>query len=515
MQGATAQANVIVYGSTPSGVCAAVAAAREGASVILLEPTAHVGGMNTGGLGHCDSNQMARETLMGLFHEWHTRIVKDYTDRGLPAPYDPTLMDHARWVFEPHVAMRVTHQMLEEANVEVRTNAYLQSVTKRGARISSVTTSEGTFAAKVFIDGTYEGDLMAAADVNWAWGREGRAEFGEALAGKQFPKERMNISGFDEHGNLLPLVTTAHGGPDGAGDGNIMTYSFRLSMTNVPTNRVAVPLPTDYDSARFEVVRRYLESGANPEMVGFDLYPLPNQKFDGNNSIGRQFSIGLVGGALEWHTADEQGRQQIWEAHRQYTLEFYHFLTHDASVPEWMRKHYASFGFSKDEFVETDHFPPALYVRESRRMKGMYVISQRDIIDEPFKDDAIAISSFPIDSHDCQRIALKDGGVINEGTIYPVRIEGTSKGYAYHVPYRSILPFADQCDNLLVPVALASTHVAISSLRIEGAWMVIGQGAGIAAALAAKENTSVQSVDYAKLRERLLAQGQALELPQH
>ena len=503
--------DVIVYGSTPGGFCAAIAAAREGASVILLEPTDHVGGMNTGGLSHCDSNQMVRSTLMGLFDEWHTRVVKDYTDRGLKAPYNPAKKDQSRWTFEPHVAMRVTRQMLDEAGVTVLTRNYLKSVTKDGPRITSLTTTQGPFTAKVFVDGTYEGDLMAAAGVDWTIGREGRDEYGESLAGKRYPKSKMNISGFDDQGRLLPLVTTNNGGDETAGDKNVMTYSFRLCLTEDPDNRVPMPKPTHYDPARFEIVRRALQAGE--KRIGFDLYPLPGKKLDGNNSIGGQFSIGLVGGGNDWHSADEAGRQKIWEAHKQYTLEFYHFLTTDPAVPKSMRDHYAKLGLCKDEFAEYDHFSPALYVRESRRMQGLYVIRQQDILETPEKDDPIAISSFPIDSHDCQRIALPGGGVINEGTIFPVRRRNPKQGYAYHVPYRSILPQPEQCENLLVPVALSCTHVGISSLRIEGAWMVIGQAAGIAAALAAEQNVSVQKLAYEKLRERLLAQGQVLKLP--
>ena len=517
-------ADVIVYGSTPGGFCAAIAVAREGASVILLEPTDHVGAMNTGGLSHCDSNQMVRSTLMGLFDEWHTRVVKDYTDRGLKAPYNPAKKDQSRWTFEPHVAMRVTRKMLDEAGVTVLTERYLTSITKEGPRINSLVTKNGTFTARVFVDGSYEGDLMAAAGVDWTIGREGRDEYGESLAGKQYPKKRMNINGFDDAGKLLPLITTDDAGPDDAGDRNIMTYSFRLCLTTDPNNRVPMPKPANYDATRFEVIRRYLKAGGNS--VGFDAYPLPasqivgigtlplpNKKFDGNNSIGRQFSTGLVGGANDWHSADEAGRKKIWEAHKQYTLEFIHFLTTDPAVPKTIRDKYAKLGLCKDEFASYDHFSPALYVRESRRMKGMYVISQKDILKEPKKDDPIAISSFPIDSHDVQRIALRDGGVINEGTIFPVR-RIPIQGYAYHVPYRSVLPKPEQCDNLLVPVALSCTHVGISSLRIEGAWMVIGQGAGVAAALAAKEDVAVQDLKYAKLRERLLAQKQVLELPE-
>lgn len=517
------KADVIVYGSTPGGFCAAIAAAREGVSVILLEPTNHVGGLSTGGLSHCDSNQMVRSTLMGLFDEWHTRIVKDYTDRGLNAPYNPAKKDTARWCFEPHVAMRVTRQMLDDAGVIVLTERYLKSVTKEGPRITSLVTKNGTFTARVFIDGTYEGDLMATAGVDWTIGREARGEYGESLAGKQYPKKKMDVSGFDDKGKLLPLLTTDGAGADEGGDKYIMTYSFRLCLTTNPDNRVDMPKPRNYDPARFEIIRRYLKSGGRS--IGYDRYALPatnvglgqsklpNNKYDGNNSIGRQFSIGLVGGGNEWHSADEAGRTKIWESHKQYTLEFIRFLTTDPAVPAEMRKQYAKLGLCKDEFVEHDHFPPALYIRESRRMKGIYVISQKDIIDQPQKDDPIAISSFPIDSHDVQRVAFKGGGVINEGTIFPVRVKGARVGHAYHVPYRAILPKPEQCTNLLVPVALSCTHVGISSLRIEGAWMVIGQGAGVAAALATKENIAVQELPYLKLRERLLAQKQVLKLP--
>ncbi len=223
--------------------------------------------------------------------------------------------------------------------------------------------------------------------------------------------------------------------------------------------------------------------------------------------------MGLVGGGNDWHSADEAGRKQIWETHKQYTLEFIHFLTTDPVVPESIRNKYADLGLCKDEFAAYDHFSPALYVRESRGMKGMYVISQTDILEDPEKHDPIAISSFPIDSHDCQRIALKGGGVVNEGTIFPVRRENPKQGYAYHVPYRSILPKPEQCNNLLVPVALSCTHVGISSLRIEGTWMIIGQSAGIAAALAANGDIAVQELPYPQLRQHLLARGQVLKLP--
>ncbi|WP_425619409.1 FAD-dependent oxidoreductase [Anatilimnocola sp. NA78] len=505
------RADVVVYGSTPGGFCAAIAAAREGASVILLEPTAHVGGLNTGGLSFSDSNQTVRSTVMGLFDEWHTRIAQDYADRGVVLPYKVTVKDQAKWTYEPHVAARVTRKMLDEAGVKVLTKRYLQSATMDGKRITSLVTKDGTFAAKVFIDATYEGDLLPAAKVSWTIGREGRAEYGESLAGKRYPKGKMAIDGFDSNGKLLPLVTTSDAGPEADGDQNVMVYSFRLCLTADPKLRLPFPQPANYDPARFEVMRRFVKAGGK---VGFDLYPLPGGKVDGNNSIGGQFSIGLVGGGNDWCAADEAGRATIWEAHKQYTLEFYHFLTTDPAVPEATRKQFAALGLCRDEFADTGHFSPALYVREGRRMKGMYVLSQKDILDQPAKEDPIVVSSFPIDSHDCQRVALKGGGVINEGTIFPVRRKSPAQGYAYHVPYRSILPQPDECENLLVPVALSCTHVGISSIRVEPTWMILGQSAGVAAALAAKQEVAVQKLAYPKLRERLLAQKQVLELPE-
>ena len=290
-----------------------------------------------------------------------------------------------------------------------------------------------------------------------------------------------------------------------------MVYSFRLCLTKDPANRVAFPAPKSYDPARFELVRRYFQKYPNAPLP-WDLYPLPGNKFDANNGIGKMFSMGLVGEANGWCASDSKGRAALWEKHKQYTLEFYQFLTTDASVPAKIRATMAELGLCRDEFPETDHWSPQLYVREGRRMDGRYTLTQKDITDDQKKDDAIAVSSFPIDSHDCRRIALPDG-VINEGTIMPVRIPGRRHGYAYHVPYRAITPSASECTNLLVPVALSATHVAYSSVRVEPTWMAIGQSAGIAAALAAKAGVSVQALDYAQLRARLLAQHQVLDLP--
>ena len=505
------EADVIVYGATPGGFCAAIAAAREGAKVVLLEPTAHVGGVNTGGLSFSDSNQTVRSTLLGLFEEWHTRIAADYAARGVKLPYDVATKDNSVWTYEPHVAARVTDAMLKEAGVSVLTKQTLEGVEKAGARIVGLRTSGGMHTAKVFIDATYEGDLMARAGVVWHIGRESRDEYGESFAGRQYPKEKLAINGLDANGLPLPFITSLRPGDDQAGEETVMVYSFRLCLTKNPANRVPFPEPQTYDPARFELVRRYFLKYPNAPLP-WDLYPLPGDKFDANNGIGKMFSMGLVGEANGWCASDPAGRAKLWEKHKQYTLEFYKFLTTDPAVPAKIRATMAELGLCRDEFPETQHWSPQLYVREGRRMDGRMILTQNDVLKDAQKEDPIAISSFPIDSHDCRRIALPDG-VINEGTIFPVSMPGRRHGYAYQIPYRAITPSASECSNLLVPVALSATHVAYSSVRVEPTWMAIGQSAGVAAALAAKEGVTVQALDYGRLRARLLAQNQVLDLP--
>jgi len=505
------EADVIVYGATPGGFCAAIAAAREGAKVVLLEPSAHIGGVNTGGLSFSDSNQTVRSTLLGLFEEWHQRIAADYAARGVKLPYDVAVKNNVVWTYEPHVAARVTNAMLKEAGVTVLTQQPMESIEKEGTKIVSFRTPTSVHTAKVYIDATYEGDLMAKSGVVWHLGRESRDEYGEPLAGRQYPKTKMAINGFDANGLPLPFITTLSQGDDNAGEQTLMVYSFRLCLTKDPAIRVAFPAPKAYDPARFELVRRYFQKYPNAPLP-WDLYPLPGNKFDANNGIGKMFSMGLVGEANAWCASDAAGRAKLWDKHKEYTLEFYKFLTTDDAVPAKIRATMTELGLCRDEFPETDHWSPQLYVREGRRMDGRYTLTQKDVLEQPAKDDPIAISSFPIDSHDCRRIALPDG-VLNEGTIMPVRMPSRPHGYAYHIPYRAITPSASECTNLLVPVALSATHVAYCSVRVEPTWMTIGQSAGIAAALAAKAGVTVQALDYAQLRARLLAQHQVLDLP--
>ena len=507
--------DVLVYGATPAGVCAAVAASREGASVALVSPYDYVGGMISGGLSLSDGNQCVRQLMGGLFVEVHERIYKHYAEAGVKLNYRIDLTKNDKWTYEPHVAEKVFNDMIKEAGVTLHLEHQLVGATKESARIKTLRTSKGVFQAGQFVDATYEGDLMAAASVSYALGRESKKQYGESLAGHQFPKQPVKGLPFNEAGKPLPLLTGEAPGED-KGDGKIMTYTFRVVISTDPDNRLPMPEPANYDPARFELARRYIK--ANPKaaggMVSVDGYPLPGRKIDLNNGIGRQISAGLVGGSWAWPEATYQEREKIWEAHKQYTLELIWFLKSDPLVPEGVRRKFAAYGLARDEFQKYGGWPPALYVREGRRLIGEYVLTQHDVRTNPGKKDSIGISSFPIDSHDCQRVPTADGkGWINEGTIFPDRINGNRHGHPYQVPYRSLTPRRAECVNLLVPVCLSSSHVALSSIRVEPTWMMLGQSAGVAAAVAHETRVDVQQLPYDKLKQRLLKQKQVLDFP--
>ena len=509
------EAEVIVYGATPAGVCAAVGAAREGVSVVLVSPYDYVGGMMTGGLSLSDGNQCVRKLMGGLFVEVYRRIHQHYQDAGVKLNWEVDLTKYNKWTNEPHVAEKVFHDLLREAGVRICLKHQLVRVEKEGARIMALRTNRGVFHASQFIDATYEGDLMARARVSYALGREGKTQYGESLAGHQFPKKPVEIDPCDANGQRLPFLTGDSPGED-KGDGKIMTYSFRVVISTDPANQIPMPRPAAYDPARFELARRYIK--ANPraagQMVSVDGYPLPGKKIDLNNGIGRQISSGLVGASWAWPEASYADREKIREAHKQYTLELIWFLKTDPVVPEAVRKKFASYALTGDEFRKYGGWPPALYVREGRRMIGEYVLTQHDIRSNPEKKDSVGISSFPIDSHDCQRVPTADGkGWVNEGTIFPHRINGNRHGHPYQVPYRSLTPRRSECINLLVPVCLSSSHVALSSIRVEPTWMMLGQSAGVAAAAACQGKIDVQDLPYARLRERLSGQNQVLDFP--
>ncbi|WP_017257245.1 FAD-dependent oxidoreductase [Pedobacter arcticus] len=504
---------IIVYGATPSGIAAAVAAAREGKKVVIIEPLNIVGGMMSGGLSFSDSNQTARESLGGIFEEIHLRIEKIYKNKGIKLPYDVSVKDNRKWMYEPHVAEQVFLDMLREEGVSYILNETIKSAKKKDSKIESIKMYSGRkFTAKVFIDASYEGDLLDAAGVSYVVGREARSEFNESLGGARYPKDKVNLKATDSKGKLLPFMNSKNLSPEGSGDKRIMTYSYRLCLSSDPENQVPFTKPVNYNPEDFKIFKDYYK--ANPTVrTPIDFYPLPNKKFDGNNGISLQLSSGLVGENYKYPEAKPKERQKIWDAHRNFTEGLLYFLQTDKSLPEAIQKQMATLGYAKDEFANSNHFPPVLYVREGRRMKGAYFLTQKDILETVEKNDPIGISSFPIDSHDCQRIATADGGFINEGTIFPAHVKGRYIGQPHQIPYRAITPKIDECTNLLVPVSLSASHVAFSSIRVEPTWIVLGQSAGIAASMAIEENKAVQSLDYSNLAKRLKAQKQVLELP--
>jgi hypothetical protein len=503
--------DVCVYGGTPAGVAAAVAAAREGSHVALIEPENILGGMMSSGLSFSDSNQMAREALGGIFEEFYQRVAAHYRDEGTKLTYDYTVKDNRPWVNEPHVAEKIFHELIRESGVKLYLGHGLKSLEKQGNRIQRLTADETSFRAKVFIDASYEGDLLPAAGVSFVVGREPAARYRESLAGPTYPKTPLTVSPFDADGSLLPLMTAPTAGDPTQFDRHVMAYSFRLCVTDVPENQIPFPQPENYDPAQFELVRRYLKQYPKAGQL-MDFYPLPNRKWDVNNSIGGQISLGLLGASDAWPGSNSADRKIIWKRFQNYTLGLIHFLRTDPVVPARLRSDIQRWGLCRDEFVDNGHWPPILYIREARRMQGVYLLKQNDILTEVRKADSIGVVSFPIDSHDCQRLPTADGGIVNEGTIFPRHIPGRKIGQPYEVPYRCITPLASECENLLTPVCLSSTHVAMCSIRVEPAWIVIGQSSGIAAHLAAAGNHPVQAVDYPQLRQRLLAQKQIVDL---
>lgn len=494
------RADVVVYGATASGVIAAVAVAREGKSVLLIDPARHVGGMVSGGLGATDTGN--RAAIGGYSREFFDRVREYYiTKYGKDAPQVKTCSDGFH--FEPHVASHVFATMLKEAKVTPLLERRLAKVVKKGSSIVALETEGGdTFAARVFIDATYEGDLMAAAGVKYHVGREGRDVYGERLAGvqafsaaHQWP---VKVDGRGDGGKPLPCVQTTPLGKPGEGDRKVQAYNFRLCMTNRADNLVPWPKPANYDPARYELLARYLK--AKPDLKMRQLMNpvgMPNAKTDTNNNGA--FSTDHIGANWDYSDADPATRRRIWQDHVEYTQGFLWFLANDPRVPPALQKEMQSWGLAKDEFVENNHWPAQLYVREARRMIGGHVMTEADIMKDRVKDDSVGLGSYNTDSHHVQRVLRDDGTALNEGDF--------QVGVApYAIPYRSLYPKAAECDNLLVPLCCSASHVAYGTIRMEPVYMILGQASGVAAALAVEGASSVQKVPVAQLTEKLKAQ---------
>ena len=555
LQSQVVEADLCIFGGTSGGIAAAVQAARLGKTAVLVNPTKYLGGLTTGGLGATDIGNKA--AIGGLARDYYHRLAQHYAkDRSWTLETAPdyfskrrggqagasalTGADATMWTFEPGVAEKVFLQWLDEAKTPVYLNQRLKSVTKTGPRITEITMENGrVFRAKMFMDATYEGDLLAKAGCSFHVGREANATYGETLNGVRAstPHHQFTVpvdpyvKPGDARSGLLPHIQSGDGGKPGDGDKAAQAYNYRLCFTTDPKNRLpaqkpaamaqakwdallkaanhSLPVtpPASYDAKEFELLGRYLEAlvvaKRNPKLAQFwNPIWMPNHKTDINNNGG--FSTDFIGRNYDYPNADYATRERIAKEHEAYIRGFLTFLATDARVPEEMRREMQSWGPPKDEFRDTDGWPRELYVREARRLVGEYVMSEKNCRYVETITDSVGLGAYNMDSHNCQRI-VKNGKVENEGDVQIPPMK------PYPVSYRSIIPKAAECDNLFVPVCLSSSHIAYGSIRMEPVFMVLGQSAATAAAIAIDDKVPVQKVNYEKLRARLLADKQVLD----
>lgn len=488
--------DVVVYGATPGGIVAAVAASRMGASVALVEPYDHIGGMMTNGLSWTDRGDVA--VIGGIAMEFFNRVA---AIEGVAW----------RFAFPPSTAARVFGDMLAGTNVSVHLEERLVegpgAVAMDGERITSIQMESGnSFTGSTFIDATYEGDLMARAGVDYRIGREAIAEYGESFAGVRPQRRVMYVPAGMDPG--FPLSAP---GPVGSADTRIQNSNFRVCLSADPVNSpIPFPEPADYDPDRYDIVAAYIAqrtaAGLTPSLEWvLHVDGLADRKFDLNE--GGSLSFGIPGLNYAYPEASYAEREQIVEAHRTSQQGFLYFIATDPRVPESMRNAINQYHLCPDEFLDNGNWPRQLYIREARRMTGAYVVSQHDVGQLRSKNDIIGIASYNLDAHAVSRWINEAGDLVIEGGL---PFTGTSR---WAIPYRSLTPKPGEATNLLVPVAASATHVAYASLRMEPQFMIMGQAAGTAAAMAASAGTSVQAVPYAALRSALIGAGAVLTDP--
>lgn len=523
---APVQHEVVVYGGTSGGVVAAVQASRSGKSVVLVSPTTHLGGLTTSGLGWTDLGKTS--ILGGLSREFYHRLYLHYQQgsawnwqtqasfgnagQGGPA-FNATL--EIASVFEPKVAEAVFNQMLSEQSVTLVTGRLDldDGVVMNAGKIAHIRLDDGReFGGKMFIDASYEGDLLPGAKVSFTVGREPNAEYGETASGIQAAQATKNqlpdgidpykVKGDPESG-LLPGVTAGPGGPDGSGDKKLQAYCYRMVLTDVPENRVMIGKPEGYKEEDYEILFRAIEAGQEDKFFKLDL--MPNRKTDSNNTGGISTDfIGMnYGEDWDWTTLGHSGRDALAKRHEQWQRGLVWTLQNHPRVPEKIRTGLEPWGLPKDEFTDNGHWPWQLYVREARRMISDLVMSQKHCTGRERVQDSVGMAAYGMDSHHVQRTVLK-GMLKDEGDVQ-LHVKKP-----YPVSYRSLVPKRGECENLLVPWSLSATHMAFGSIRMEPVFMGLGQSSAIAADLALDKDIAVQEVAYAELKPRLLAAGQAL-----
>jgi hypothetical protein len=492
--------DICVYGGTSAGVIAAYSASKKGMKVVLVEPSNHLGGLSAGGLGQTDIGN--KYAITGLSRDFYRRIGQHYNR-------------FEQWTFEPHVAEGIFEQYIKNSTVTVIKQRHIIRATKSGSAIQSITIKDGdapaeVIAAKVFIDCSYEGDLMAMAGVPYTYGRESNASFNETWNGVQLLDKHQfpdNIDPFVESGKpesgLLWGISAEKLAPRGSGDAKLQAYNFRLCLTDSVANQVPITKPDGYNAANFELLLRYIAAKKPHELnwALMHIQPMPNRKTDINNS--GPFSTDMIGENYDYAEASFEDRQAIVEKHEQYIKSFLYFLGHDERVPEHLRSEMLRYGYPKDEYVDNEHFSHQIYVREARRMIGQLVMTQHHCEGTETVEDGVGMAAYTMDSHNCQRIVVTENGqqmVKNEGDVQ----QGLGGLPPYPIAYRAITPKASACSNIIVPVCLSATHIAYGSIRMEPVFMVLGQSAGVAAAMAIKNNVNVQEVDVKTLQNELI-----------
>lgn len=520
-------ADIIIYGGTSAAITAAVEAVQSGKSVLVVSPDTHLGGLSSNGLGFTDTGD--KSTIGGLSREFYHRVWLHYNDSTAwnwqkhtefgNKGQGTVAMDgenRTMWIFEPHVAEQVFEDFIAENKITVFRDEWLDrtsGVIKKNARIQSIKTLSGKlFYGKMFIDATYEGDLMASAGVSFHVGREACSVYNETWNGVQadvrqhphFFKTKIDpykVPGKPETG-LLYGISPEPIAENCTGDTKIQAYCFRLCMSNHPDNLTPFPKPENYDPANYELLGRVFDSGWREWFDKFDR--IPNRKTDTNNH--GPFSSDFIGMNYDYPEASYERRKEIIKEHEDYQKGLLYYVSNDPHVPKEIQDEMQKWGLAKDEFTDNGNWPHQIYVREARRMIGQYVTSENDVLAKREVPDPVGMGSYAMDSHNVQRYVTSEGFVQDEGDI------GVSPDAPYSISYGSIIPKSEECRNLLVPVCVSASHIAYGSIRMEPVFMILGQSAAIAACKAIDIDHAVQDIPYKALKEELLKRNQVLTL---